>query len=167
MKDIDPTAEDDTFVGFDVDDELEMEDEEIEQPTAPKFDLERMYVIVDPIGRVEMGNEKSAYKFWVTKCLLTERYKYMAYDTDFGIEIEEIIRSNYDREIAESELIRVITEGLMVDERTLGVEDFEFEWNGDSTYVTFAIESVFGREELDLMIEGGDEIVRTTSISST
>lgn len=147
------------FVGFNTD-EIDIEDEDDAEinTIAPKFNEELTHIVVDAIGRAEIGSEKDAYKFWVIKCLLTERYKYLAYDTDFGLEAEEIIRSNYDRDIAESELTRAISEALMVDERTLGVDDFNFEWEGNSAYVTFLIESIYGEDEIEVRLGGDDDV---------
>lgn len=160
-------ADEESFVGFDTD-EIEIEDEEetLMDSIAPKFNNELFQLHIDAIGRAEIGSEKDTYKFWVIKCLLTERYKYLAYDTDFGLEAEEIIRSNFDRDIAESELTRAITEALMVDERTLGVDDFTFEWNGNYTHITFLIESVYGEDEIDIAL-GGDDDVGEASFSSS
>lgn len=149
----------DEFVGFDTT-EIEIEDDaDFRQfnVVAPKFDMEKLKIKLSPVGRVEIGDEKEAYRFWVMKCLLTERYKYLGYSTDFGVEIEEIIQSDYPRDIAESEIQRTITEALLVDERTLSVDNFVFVWNGDEVKVTFEIESIYNTEVYELM-KGGEDV---------
>lgn len=161
--------DDEPFVGFDDEDDIDAdEEEEIDLGVCPKFDYENMHIEIDPVGRTVTGDEIDAYRFWVTKCLLTERYTFEGYTTDFGVELEEIIRSNPDRDIAESEVMREIEEALSVDERTLSVGDFEFEWRSDQLFVKFIIEAPFGEEQVLLRMDGdndGERRVTFTSIS--
>lgn len=166
---LDDNEEDDEgFEGFDTE-EIDEDDDEDEgvNTIAPKFDTDAMNTVLDSVGRIVLGNEEEALRFWIKKCLLTERYKYMAYDTDFGVEAEEIIRSNFDRDIAESELIRAITEALTVDERVLGVENFEFSWSGDEVFATFLVESIYGNIDIELTAGGDDDGTRETHADST
>lgn len=144
----------DTFVGFENEDDYEDEIQSDIESIAPNYNYDSMRLSIDPVGRVEIGDSLLAYRFWVTKCLLTERYKYLAYDTDFGVEFEEIIRSNPDRDVAESEIMREIDEALSVDERTQSVDDFEFEWNGSHVYVKFVIETIYGEEQVEMEMDG-------------
>ena len=58
------------------------------------------------------GNE--ALRIWIYKALTTERFRYTAYDADFGSEIDTLIGSPLNSDIAKSELKRFITEALMV-----------------------------------------------------
>ncbi|HBZ09110.1 MAG TPA: DUF2634 domain-containing protein [Bacillus bacterium] len=149
----------DEFAGFDttgIDIEDDVEDLEIDT-VAPKYDPEQACLAVNAIGKVEIGTERDAYHFWVTKCLLTERYKYLGYSTDFGVEIEDIMRSDYPRDIAESEMQRTITEALSIDSRTLSVDNFEFDWSGDGVVITFEIESIFDTEIYQLA-KGGEDV---------
>lgn len=151
----------DEFAGFDTS-EIEIEDDtNVEQidVVAPKFDVESVKTKINAVGRAEIGDEKEAYRFWVMKCLLTERYKYPAYSTDFGVEIEDIIQSDYPRDIAESEIQRTIVEALTVDERTISVDNFTFQWKGDSVWIAFEVESIYDTEIYELM-RGGEEVGR-------
>lgn len=151
---------DEVFPGFDTSD-IEMTEEEAinYELRAPAYDYERERLNINPIGQAIEGDAIEAYRFWVIKCLLTERHKYLAYSDDFGVEIEEIIRTNYPRGIAESEMQRTVTEALEVDERTLSVDNFEFEWSGDALYVDFLVESIYGSDFYRYEF-GGDRIGR-------
>lgn len=70
-----------------------------------------------------------SWKSWCYNCLRTERYKHLAYNSDFGIELDAVFAAE-SREEAESILTREITEALLADpyERTEYIEDIVFEW---------------------------------------
>lgn len=159
--------EDSPFIGFEDEDDIEEDEDVVIQTVSPKFDYENKKLDIDPVGKAVIGNEIDAYRLWVTKSLLTERYKYLAYGEDFGTMFDEIIRSNLDRDIAESEVMREIEEALSIDERTLAIEDFNFEWNGSNLYVTFVIETTYGEEGVRLEMDGeniGQSRISFTSI---
>lgn len=71
---------------------------------------------------------------WCINCLQTERYKHLAYSTDFGIEIDAALKAN-SREEAENILTRQITEALMADPygRTAYVSDITYNWTAPDT----------------------------------
>jgi hypothetical protein len=130
---------------------------QIDDVVAPKFNQDDERLDINGVGQAVIGDEKDAYRFWVMKCLLTERYRYPAYSSDFGVEIEAIVKANYPRSVAESEIQRTITEALMVDDRTISVNSFVFEWEGDSLWTTFIVESIFDSDKYELM-KGGETI---------
>ena len=136
---------------------FEEEQRTVKDVVAPKFDQEEEKLKVNGVGKAVIGDEKDAYRFWVMKCLLTERYRYSAYSSDFGVEIERIVRANYPRTVAESEIQRTITEALSVDERTVSVGEFSFKWEGDSLWVTLIVESIFDAEIYELK-KSGEEV---------
>lgn len=55
-----------------------------------------------------------SWKIWITKCLQTQRYAYLAYSTDYGIDINAIFSAK-DKAEAESILVREVTEALLAD----------------------------------------------------
>lgn len=131
------------------------EQQEIQSPLrTPLFDFEKRQTKMDARGRPVDAIDHEAYKQWVVMCVLTERYEYLAYSPDFGTEIKAIMRANYPRPIAESEIQRTITEALGVDPRTVSVGGFSFEWKGDSVWVTCEVESVYGRDEFSFVFGG-------------
>lgn len=78
-----------------------------------------------------------SWKSWCINCLQTQRYKHLAYSTDFGIDVDAAMRAR-SREEAESILTREITEALMADpyERTAYVEEIIFDWTAPDALVT-------------------------------
>lgn len=162
---LDEEIDGEPFAGFEDEDDIDEDEEEIDEGITAKFDYDDLNIKIDSVGRAALSNEVEALRFWIVKCLLTERYKYLAYDTDFGTEFEEIIRSNPDRDIAESEVMREIEEALTVDERIESVDDFEFEWKGSHLHVSFSIESIYSEE--NILIEMDGDNIEQSRISFT
>ena len=75
-----------------------------------------------------------SWQSWCINCLQTERYKHLAYSTDFGIELDAVFAAT-SREEAESILTRQITEAIMADPygRTEYIEEIEFDWTAPDT----------------------------------
>lgn len=132
------------YPSFDLPEEIEEEQIFDEDLVTVHFDFESLDVQIDANGKVRTLTGFDAYKQWVIKCVLTERYKYLAYDTDFGVEIEGTMAADYTREVAIMEIKRSITEALLVDERTVSVTDVNVRWEGDNFFFEFEVESVFG-----------------------
>lgn len=70
-----------------------------------------------------------SWKSWVINCINTERYKHLAYGTDFGIELDLVFAAE-SREEAESILSRQCTEAILADPygRTEYIDNIEIEW---------------------------------------
>jgi|SRR5690625_3834954 len=121
-----------------------MEEEVLQDVESYEFDFQDRKTVVTGSGKTVRSSAREAYIFWVMKCVSTERYAHEAYSTDFGVEFFEIMRQNYPREIAESEIRRTIKEALLVDSRTINVTKFRFDWRRDVCFITFEVESVYG-----------------------
>lgn len=134
-------------------------EEELEDVRSYKYNINEAKTLVTGSGKTLPDTPEEAYRFWVVKCVVTERYKYKAYDSDFGVEYEWIMRQGYSRSIAESEIRRTVTEALFVDDRTVGVSDFKFKWSGDSCWIEFVVTSVYGVESISIE-RGGVEVGR-------
>lgn len=85
-----------------------------------------------------------SWRSWCINCMQTERYKYLAYSSDFGIELDAVFAAE-SREEAESILVREITEALLADpyERTDYVADIEISWiQPDSVEVSATVHGI-------------------------
>lgn len=83
--------------------------------------------------------------------LSTERYKYVIYSWDYGIELFDLIGKPMTYVM--SELPRRITEALLQDNRIEDVIDFEFERNGKKLHVTFTVVTNLGNISSALEVE--------------
>lgn len=64
--------------------------------------------------RIIASDGIESWKSWCINCIQTERYKYLAYSSDFGVEWEKVFAAT-SREEAESILIRQATEAILAD----------------------------------------------------
>ena len=82
-----------------------------------------------------------AWQEWCVNCIQTERYKHLAYNTDYGIDLDAVFSADSTAE-AESILTREITDAIMADpyERTAYIDSIEYDWQApDSVLVTATI----------------------------
>lgn len=92
-----------------------------------------------------------SWRSWCINCLSTERYKHLAYNTDFGIETEPAFRAT-SKEEAESILSREITEAILADpyKRAEYVSDIEYDWTAPDTVEAHVI--IQGKEDVTIDI---------------
>lgn len=83
--------------------------------------------------------------------LNTERYAYIIYSWDYGIELEDLIGQELGYAIPEIE--RRVSEALAMDERIVEVEDFSFDTSIPGTvHATFTVVSIYGDISADLEV---------------
>lgn len=83
--------------------------------------------------------------------LSTERYKYIIYSWDYGIELYDLIGK--PTAYVMSELPRRVTEALTQDNRIDDVVDFEFEKKGKKLHTTFTVVTNLGNISATLEVE--------------
>lgn len=83
--------------------------------------------------------------------LSTERYEYLIYSWDYGVELVDLI--GQPMPYVMSEIPRRITEALVQDDRIEDVKDFEFETNGKKLHVTFTVVSTIGNIPTELEVD--------------
>ena len=83
--------------------------------------------------------------------LSTERYAYLIYSWDYGIELIDLYGKPMSYVM--SELPRRIKEALKVDNRIQDVTNFEFERNGKVLHTTFTVVTNVGNIESELEVE--------------
>lgn len=84
----------------------------------------------------------TAMKQAIFKIINTERYAYVIYDWNYGIELADL----YGKPIPfiYAEVQRRITEALMNDDRINSVTDFSFSNSGGDVTVTFTVNTIYG-----------------------
>lgn len=87
-------------------------------------------------------DELEALKQAIYLILNTERYEYLIYSWDYGVELKDVIAQ--DKAIAESEIKRRIKEALIQDDRITNVDNFIFKYEKDSVAIEFTVFSVYG-----------------------
>lgn len=104
----------------------------------------RTYKVDFDAGRVAgFTDETEVMKQAIFKILQTERFSFLIYSWNYGIELNSIVGKSYP--VFSSEIKRVITEALMVDSRITYVTDFQVEQIDKRTArVSFTAETIFG-----------------------
>ena len=117
--------------------------EDLEVQTAAEAPS-RTYKIDFDAGRVGgFCDETEAMKQAIYKILQTERFAYLIYSWNYGIELDAVVGKSY--QVFASEIKRVITEALLADSRITDVTDFEVSQIDKRTAtVKFTAETIFG-----------------------
>lgn len=117
--------------------------------TSPADQPTRTYKLDLDAGRVAgMVDGVDAMKQVILKILLTERFAYLIYSWNYGIELNAVAGKSY--RVFSSEIKRVITEALLADSRITAVTDFKVEQiDKRSARVSFTADTVFGPIEIE------------------
>lgn len=91
-----------------------------------------------------------ALKQAVYKILNTERFDYIIYSWNYGVEIKNLIGEHVSFVIPELE--RVIKEALMQDDRIEDVTDFEFSVSKNTVTVKFKVISIEGVANIEKVV---------------
>ncbi|MGL5479539.1 MAG: DUF2634 domain-containing protein [Clostridium sp.] len=97
-------------------------------------------------------DEIEAMKQAILKVLQTERFENVIYDDEYGVEIKRFIGKSKDFVI--SDLERTIKEAIEVDDRVLGISDFNIINDSKSILkVSFTVDSVYGDFDVESEVE--------------
>lgn len=114
----------------------------------------RTYVLDFASGQVA---EKSmdgieAIKQSIEKAILTARYRYLIYNSQYGCEIKALLGQDISPQLLQSEITRVITEALKEDDRIQAVEQFQIVRDSDKLFVTFTVITAEGAIEQEVSL---------------
>lgn len=108
----------------------------VEEPTLTYgLDLENKRILSTLTGL-------DAMRLFVTKALLTIRYKHVIYSDDTGSEADTLRGQN--RLYVQSELERMVKEALLVDDRIESVTEFKYTYDGSDLLAEFKVTTIFG-----------------------
>jgi hypothetical protein len=88
-------------------------------------------------------DELAAVKQAIYKIINTERYQYIIYSWNYGIEVKDLIGKPIPYIYAETQ--RRIIEALMTDDRITNVDDFKFSNNGGDVAIHFTVTTIYGK----------------------
>lgn len=127
-----------------VNDDLQ-KDFEIEEETSHTYKLD-----LDNSTIAGYVDDLEAMKQAIYLILNIERYEYLIYSWNYGIELNDL----YGQPIpfVLPELKRRITEALVQDSRILRVDNFSFETNKGKVHATFTVHTIFGDVEAERVV---------------
>lgn len=134
---------------FDLDDEEDDVLEE-EQTETEQTDYEIDFVTGALTGRVITGLD--AVIQWIRLTLGTERYFYNQFSWDYGSELETLIGREESKEYIESEVNRMITDALSVNDAIEGITDMTISTEKDSLYAEFTVNTIYGSGEVKVNV---------------
>lgn len=132
---------------FDLEDE-EIDLEEIEEEELGPADYEIDFETGHLTGNIITGLD--ALIQWARLALSIDRYVYPQYSWDYGCEVKSLIGKNYNPEYIVSEVKRMVTETLTVNEHIEGITNFSCQLVGDSLTASFRLETVYGNGEVEI-----------------
>jgi hypothetical protein len=100
-------------------------------------------------GRITgMIDELEAVKQAVYKITMTERFQYLVYTFDYGIEIQSLLGKS--PLYVQTELRRRIQEALQQDDRIQSIDNLTIETKGDELTVRFTVVTNYGSFESEV-----------------
>lgn len=138
-----------------IDPEVLEVDEETTLPTFREYayDFENNRLLLRD-GQTYLVEGNEALRIWIFKALTTERYRYTAYDSDFGSEIHTLIGGPLSSDITTSELKRFIIEALMVNPYIKELSNFHFTRSGSGVTAEFDCATVYGEDKITWEAKG-------------
>ncbi|WP_419962112.1 DUF2634 domain-containing protein [Psychrobacillus sp. BM2] len=120
-------------------DDLTVDFEEITLPS-------KTYMLIKDKNRI-VGNidELESLKQAIFLMLSIERYDYLIYSWNYGVEFNDLIGQSTDYVLPEVK--RRIIEALVQDDRITSVDSFGFQINKKKVHASFTVHSIFGDVE--------------------
>lgn len=109
------------------------------------FDWTTKRLIIED-GKHKKVSGVDALKEWITKTIHTARYRWSAYTSAYGTELEDAQGYVIAPEVLKSELKRAITEALLMDPRISAIKNFTASVTGSLTEVNFEVVTCLGEE---------------------
>lgn len=95
-------------------------------------------------GKFVIVTGKEALKVWIYKTLKTERYRYLAYDNAYGIELEQFIGKAPNDDESAMEVKRYVEAALLVNPYIKDLQTVVFTNEKDILQMEVTINSVYG-----------------------
>lgn len=116
------------------------------------WDFERDGFLYDVNGRHILLTRNPALEVWIYKALKTERFEYLVYSWQYGIELKPFIGKVMGVQERYSELRRVITECLMVNPYIRSIDSFSTtpENRAELIRVHITLTTVYGEVEINV-----------------
>lgn len=112
-------------------------------------------------GKLVVLEGIEALKMWIVKVIRTEKFRFRIYentgfedDEQYGVMLEDLIGSNFDREFIEAEIEREVTEALLLHEYIISVDEWQFERNSKKMTVSFAVTTYDETLNMEVDLDG-------------
>lgn len=108
------------------------------------------------IGGMIDGKEAAVQAIW--KILSTTRFAHLIYDDQYGCDFfNKINDSGLTEDYLKTDMLAMLEDALLYDERVTGVSDFKYEiLSHDSVHVSFTASTIYGEIEIEGAIVDGN-----------
>lgn len=134
------------FTGEDVEDDEDGDDEEEETSRTYRLDLDagRIIGMTDGLDAVIQATRKA---------IATPRFDCLIYDDQYGSETASgNLAEGATQAYLETAIEGFIRDALSQDTRILDISEFEIEFEDDSAYISFNIDTIFGSAQIKEVI---------------
>lgn len=108
------------------------------------LDKGRIYGKIDGLEAVEQA---------IRKAILTQRFNNLIYDDDYGCEAQDALHDNgVTQDFLETAIPEMVKDALSQDTRITNIYDFELNFENDSAYVSFKVDTIFGETKISEVI---------------
>ena len=133
---------------FDLDDDEEILEEEAVRLEPSDYEID--FTTGELTGRIITGLD--AVKQWIRLALGTDRYFYNQFSWNYGSELNELIGQSYDEEYIISEVNRMVTDALSVNEDIESISEMEVEMENDTLHISFTVNTPYGSGEVEVNV---------------
>ena len=119
-------------------------------PKEYAWDFENNCFLYDADGKHRIVEGDEAIKIWVYKALNTERFRYLAYSWQYGIELRPFIGKVMGVQQRYSEIKRVIVECLMVNPYIKSIDTIDIQHEGDTVNISIMMTTIYGEVNVDV-----------------
>lgn len=111
--------------------------------SAPAIQPSRTYDLFTTGMRSTVDGDE-ALRQYIRKALLTARTTYLIYDNQYGNDIDTLIGQNVNNALFDAEIVRMVTEALIYDDRIASVSNFRITRSADACFVSFDVTLIGG-----------------------
>lgn len=119
-------------------------------PKEYAWDFENDCFLYDADGRHKIVEGDEAIRIWIYKALSTERFRYLAYSWQYGIELRPFIGKVMSVQQRYSEIKRVIVECLMVNPYIKSIDTIDIQHEGDTVDISITLTTIYGEVSVDV-----------------
>ncbi|WP_196591303.1 DUF2634 domain-containing protein [Pectinatus frisingensis] len=96
------------------------------------------------MGQHKIVTENEALKVWIYKTLKTERWRYLAYDNAYGIELEKFIGTHTNNSDSAGEIEQYIKEALLINPYIKSIDKIQAGINNDELSYDIYLTTIYG-----------------------
>lgn len=119
-------------------------------PKEYAWDFETDRFVYDADGKHQIVEGDEAIKVWIYKALSTERFRYLAYSWQYGIELRPFLGKVMGVQQRYSEIKRVIVECLMVNPYIKSIDNIDIQHEGDTVTISIRLTTIYGEVNVDV-----------------